>query len=119
VPRPHRDRAQDSARYGPSKALAQGQKTETAPKTPMVSEFSGPRPEAVECLAKLILFGEGSLRKALDDHVAHYHHERNHQGKGNAVLAPRPEDRIGETTGSIHRRKRRGGLLNFYYRRAG
>ncbi|MHC4549909.1 MAG: helix-turn-helix domain-containing protein [Planctomycetota bacterium] len=72
-----------------------------------------------ECLAKLILFGEGSLRRALDDYVAHYHHERNHQGKGNAVLAPRPEDRIGETTGPIHRRKRLGGLLNFYYRRAG
>ena len=72
-----------------------------------------------ECLAKLILFGEGSLRRALDDYVAHYHHERNHQGKGNAVLAPRPEDRIGETTGPINRRKRLGGLLNFYYRRAG
>jgi len=72
-----------------------------------------------ECLAKLILFDEGSLRRALEDHVAHYHHERNHQGKGNAVLAPRPEDRIGETAGPISRRKRLGGLLNFYYRRAG
>ena len=72
-----------------------------------------------ECLAELILFGEGSLRRALDDYVAHYHHERNHQGKGNAVLAPRPEDRIGETTGPINRRKRLGGLLNFYCRKAG
>jgi len=35
-----------------------------------------------ECLSKLILFGEGSLRRALDQYMAHYHHERNHQGKG-------------------------------------
>ena len=60
-----------------------------------------------------------SLRRARDDYVAHYHHERDHQGKGNAVLAPRPEDQIGETTGPINRRKRLGGPLNFYYRRAG
>ncbi len=71
-----------------------------------------------ECLSKLILFGEGSLRRALDQYMAHYHHERNHQGKGNLLLEPRAGDRIGESSGPIDRRKRLGGLLNFYYRKA-
>ena len=41
-----------------------------------------------ECLSKVILFGERSLRRALSEYVEHYHAERNHQGKDNvpAVL---------------------------------
>jgi len=34
------------------------------------------------CLDRLILFGEGSLRKTVREFVAHYHLERNHQGLG-------------------------------------
>ena len=34
-----------------------------------------------ECLSKLILFGEGALRRGLTEYLAHYHGERNHQGK--------------------------------------
>ncbi|MHC4932522.1 MAG: integrase core domain-containing protein [Planctomycetota bacterium] len=71
-----------------------------------------------ECLSRLILFGEGSLRKALDQYLAHYRHERNHQGLRNGVLEPLSEDRVGESQGRIQRRNRLGGLLNFYYRRA-
>ena len=41
-----------------------------------------------EYLSKLILFGESSLRRALTEFVAHYHFERNHQGKGNSLLFP-------------------------------
>ena len=42
------------------------------------------------CLDRLILFGEGSLRKAIREFVAHYHLERNHQGLGNpGSLLPR------------------------------
>ena len=41
-----------------------------------------------ECLARLILFGEASLRHALTQYVEHFHHERNHQGKGNVLLFP-------------------------------
>jgi len=41
-----------------------------------------------ECLAKLILFGESSLRRALHQYLLHYHEERNHQGKGNRILFP-------------------------------
>jgi Integrase core domain len=34
-----------------------------------------------ECLSKVILFGERSLRRALSEYVEHYHAERNHQGR--------------------------------------
>ena len=44
-----------------------------------------------ECLSRLILCGEASLCRALNEYLAHYHHEneRNHQGKGNVLLFPR------------------------------
>jgi putative transposase len=41
-----------------------------------------------EALSRMILFGEGSLRHALNEYLDHYHHERNHQGKGNVLLFP-------------------------------
>src|SRR5258705_9450196 len=34
------------------------------------------------CLSKLILFGEASLRRALNEYINHHHFERNHQRKG-------------------------------------
>ena len=34
-----------------------------------------------ECLAKLILFGESSLRRALEQYLLHYHEERNQQAR--------------------------------------
>ena len=71
-----------------------------------------------ECLSKMILFGEASLREVLSNYVLHFHGERNHQGKGNVILFPRPADRIGECTGQIQTRERLGGMLRFYYRRA-
>jgi transposase InsO family protein len=40
------------------------------------------------CLERLILFGEGSLRKTIREFVAHYHGERNHQGLGNRLITP-------------------------------
>ena len=71
-----------------------------------------------ELLSKMILIGEHSLRHCLENYVAHFHAERNHQGKGNVILFPAPEDRIGELSGDIQTRERLGGLLNFYYRDA-
>ena len=38
------------------------------------------------CLDRLIFFGEGSLRKGIDEFVRHYHGERNHQGLGNRLI---------------------------------
>jgi len=42
-----------------------------------------------ECLSKVILFGERSLRRALSEYVEHYHAERNHRGEDNVLLFPR------------------------------
>jgi transposase InsO family protein len=66
-----------------------------------------------ECLSRLILFGEASLWHALHEYVAHYHHERNHQGKGNVLLLP-PSRTDERRTGPIHCRERLGGLLKYY-----
>jgi len=35
-----------------------------------------------ECLDRVILFGERRMRHVIDEFVAHYHRERNHQGLG-------------------------------------
>src|SRR4051812_9367924 len=43
-----------------------------------------------ECLSKLILFGELSLKRAINEYLHHYHRERNHQGKDNLLLFPAP-----------------------------
>ena len=71
-----------------------------------------------ECLSKLILFGERSLRHSLDHYILHHQHERNHQGKDNIVLFPSEQDRIGQRDGPIAVRERLGGMLKFYYRQA-
>jgi transposase InsO family protein len=69
-----------------------------------------------ECLAKLVLFGERSLRRALSEYVEHYHAERNHQGKANVLLFPRvTETRRG---GTVQCRERLGGLLRYYHQEA-
>ena len=69
-----------------------------------------------ECLSKVILFGERSLRRALNDYVEHFHAERNHQGKGNVLLFPLATDRQRE--GPVQCRERLGGLLRYYHQEA-
>jgi putative transposase len=71
-----------------------------------------------ECLSKLILFGETSLRKALREFEAHYHTERNHQGKGNVLLFPHAEAPPVKRAPSIRCHERLGGILKYYYRKA-
>jgi hypothetical protein len=69
-----------------------------------------------ECLSTLILFGERSLQRALTEFIAHFHAERNHQGKGNVLLFPAaPPPTRGRT---VHCRERLGGLLRYYCRAA-
>jgi putative transposase len=69
-----------------------------------------------ECLSKIILFGEPSLRRALDEYLEHYHAERNHQGKGNVLLfhAARKDRR----QRPLRCRERLGGLLRYYHQDA-
>ena len=67
-----------------------------------------------ECLSKLILFGEASLRRAVTEFIDHFHGERNHQGKGNVLLFPRHE--VGQQPPQLRVRcgERLGGLLKYY-----
>jgi putative transposase len=71
-----------------------------------------------ECLSKLILFGERSLRRALQQFVAHYHEERNHQGKENLILFPKQTEARRKKEGAVRWRERLGGLLKYYEREA-
>jgi putative transposase len=71
-----------------------------------------------ECLSKLILFGEASLRRALTQFQEHYHTERNHQANGNVLLFPISQELPKSRGPSIECSERLGGLLKYYHRRA-
>ena len=71
-----------------------------------------------ECLSKLILFGEPSLRRAITEFLKHYHHERNHQGKANRLLFSSPVSPPSTRPGRVRCQRRLGGLLKFYSRAA-
>jgi len=66
-----------------------------------------------EALSRLILLGEASLRHTLRAYGAHYHHERNHQGKGNVLLFP-SSGQGHKGKGRVQCRERLGGLLKYY-----
>jgi len=68
-----------------------------------------------ECLCKMIVFGEGSLRSTVERYVNYYHGHRNHQDLNNLRIAPTPEEPI---TGTIDCEHELGGLLKHYHRRA-
>lgn len=67
-----------------------------------------------ECLGRMILFGESSLRRAIREFIEHYHLERNRQGIGNELIDGAPCTAGGE----VQRRERLGGLLSYYDRAA-
>jgi putative transposase len=69
-----------------------------------------------ECLSKIIPIGPSMLRRTLREYIEHYHRERNHQSLGNRSISPPPKYR--NTTQTIQRKARLGGILNFYQRAA-
>jgi putative transposase len=68
-----------------------------------------------ECLARMILIGEGSLRRAVGQFCEHYHRERNHQGLGNKIIEA---DFRSDGEGKVQCRQRLGGMLRYYHRDA-
>jgi len=42
----------------------------------------------------MIFLGQASLRRAVTEFVAHYHHERNHQDFDNRLIAALPMRRM-------------------------
>jgi hypothetical protein len=71
-----------------------------------------------EALSKLILFGEASLRRTLSEYLAHFHQERNHQGKVHVLLFPSSQEPKTCPNQSVCCRERLGGLLKYYHRQA-
>jgi putative transposase len=69
-----------------------------------------------ECLARMIFFSEGQLRRAVNSYVAHYHEERNHQGLGNRLIEETAL--AANDDGEVVCSERLGGLLKYYHRRA-
>ena len=62
------------------------------------------------CLERMVLIGEGSLRRAVRECVAHDHHKRNHQGLDHRRILPlstAPPPR-----GRVPCRQRLGGMLH-------
>ena len=67
-------------------------------------------------VSKLIPFGVGSLRRALDNYLSHYLQERNHRGRSNTLLfAQKTKLRPGA---AIECHERLGGLLRDSHRKA-
>ncbi len=91
-----------------------------AARSPNLNAFSERWVKSVndDCLSKLILFGERSLRRALHDFQIHYHAERNHQDKGNVLLFPTAAQAKNHVDGPVGCRERLGGLLKYYHREA-
>jgi transposase InsO family protein len=88
------------------------------PRSPNLNAYSERWVRSVkeDCLSKLILLGERSLRRALESYLLHYHQERNHQGKNNVLLFP--QARASRPAGPVQCRERLGGLLRYYHREA-
>ena len=68
------------------------------------------------CLERMVLIGEGALRRAVREFVAHDHHERNHQGLDNRLILPLSTAPPPRGRGQC--RQRLGGMLHYYYRSA-
>jgi putative transposase len=54
-------------------------------------------------------------RRAVAEHVEHYHAERNHQGIGSRLIFG---PSVSQMTTCVRRRRRIGGLFDFYQRAA-
>ena len=69
-----------------------------------------------EAIEQMILLSERSLSYVIQQYLAHYHAERNHQGLANQLIAPGSD--LQSHSGQVRRRNRLGGLLSYYYRNA-
>jgi putative transposase len=69
-----------------------------------------------EALEQMVMLGEGCLRHAISQYLAHYHMERNHQGLDNQLIMQ--EGEVSGYMGQVVRRERLSGLLSYYHRAA-
>jgi transposase InsO family protein len=76
-----------------SLAAADVQVVRLPPRSPNLNAYAERFVRTIKesCLDRIILVGEASLRRAVREFADHYHHERNHQGLGNRLIAPLAE----------------------------
>src|SRR5262249_22586159 len=89
------------------------------PPSPHLNAYAerGGRAVKNEALSRLILFWGRSLWHVLPQYVAHYYHQRTHEGKENVLLFP--SSGYGHKgAGLVQCRERLGGLLKYYDRDA-
>jgi hypothetical protein len=67
--------------------------------------------------SRVIPLGERHLKQILHEYVDHYHAERDHQGLHNNLIKSTADD-AAATSGIVLRRRRLGGVLNYYFRDA-
>jgi len=89
-------------------SISQGHDSQPVPESAVAAALQE------ECLSKLILFGENSLRRVASEFLEHYHQERNHQGKDNLLLFPVSALQDRNAARAIRCRERLGGLLKYY-----
>jgi hypothetical protein len=65
-------------------------------------------------VSRLILFVEQSLRRAVSNFLEHFHHEGNHQGRGNLLLFPAGTTASATQATAVRCHERLGGLLKYY-----
>jgi transposase InsO family protein len=104
---------------GPFRRIVEGSGVRLPARSPNLNAFAERFVLSIksECLERMVPLGEGHLRRAILEYMAHYHGERNHQGLGNALINGAGDDSV--EGGPVVRRDRIGGLLHFYHRRAG
>jgi transposase InsO family protein len=86
-------------------------------RTPQANTFAERwvRTVRTECLDRLLIVGEGHLRRVLTEYTAHYNAARPHQGLDQRCPAP---PAVATSFGPVYRRAVVGGLINEYYREA-
>ena len=87
------------------------------PRSPNLNAFAERWVRSVkqECLLRLILFGEKSLKRALSEFGSHYHHEHNHQGGQCSVISRATKSSLSETC-HAHTKTRRFAEVLFHGR---
>ena len=96
-----------TAEFVSTLAAAGVQSVKLPPRSPNLNPYAERFVRSIKesCLERLILFGEEALRKAVLEFVAHYHHERSHQGIGNVLILPDPKRT--QRNGIVERRQLR------------
>ncbi|HSU30174.1 MAG TPA: integrase core domain-containing protein [Bryobacteraceae bacterium] len=74
-------------------AVAGIQSMKLPPQSPNLNAFAERFVRSIKesCLNCLVLFGEASLHKTIQQFVTHYQYERNHPGLQNRLISPEPE----------------------------